>query len=50
LDSLYTDVSHPVLYSVRTGFVERGKVFNVVLNFRCAEGVKCDLGFVVEGM
>lgn len=50
LDSFYADVSHPVLYSVRTCFVVRGKVFNVMLDFGGVEGVKCDLGFVVEGM
>ena len=50
LDSFHADVSHPVLYSVRTCFVVRGKVFNVMLDFCGAEGVKCDLSFVVEGM
>ena len=50
LDSFHADVSHPVLYSVRTCFVVRCKVFNVVLDFCGAEGVKCDLSFVVEGM
>lgn len=50
LDSFYADVSHPVLYSVRTCFVERGKVLNVMLDFGGAEWVECDLGFVVKGM
>jgi len=50
LDSFYADVSHPVLYSVRSGFIEWGKVFNVMLDFCGAEGVKCDLSFVVESV
>lgn len=50
LDSLYADVSHPILYAVRTGFVVRGKVLNIELDFFGAEGVKCDLCFVVESM
>ena len=50
LDSFHADVSHPVLYSVRTCFVVRCKIFYVMLDFCGAEGVKCDLSFVVEGM
>ena len=50
LDSLNAHVSHPILYAVRTGFVVRGKVLNIVLDFFGAEGVKSDLGFVVESM
>lgn len=50
LDSFYADVSHPILYTIRTCFVVRGKVLNVMLDFSGAEGVECDLGFVVKGM
>ena len=50
MDSLHAHVSHPILYAVRTGFVEWGKVCDVVLDFRVGEWVKCDFGFVMKSM